>query len=67
MSAAETVEAQAVDQQAIGTQIVGTQIVGLTFARYVVQVEPMASMSAPELVELMAPIFQSILVAPLTD
>ena len=47
--------------------LIGTQIVGITFGRYVVQVEPMASMSAPELVELMAPIFQSILVGPLTD
>lgn len=47
--------------------LVGTQIVGLAFARYVVRVEPIASVAAPELVDLLTPTFQRLLVGPLTD
>lgn len=47
--------------------LTGVQVVGLAFARYVVQVEPLASMDAEELVDLLAPVFQRILVGPLTD
>lgn len=47
--------------------LVGAQIVGVTFARYVVGVEPIASMPATRLAELLAPAFQRLLVEPLTD
>ena len=47
--------------------LVGTQVVGLAFARYVVRVEPLASMDGPELVGVLAPVFQRLLVGPLTD
>jgi hypothetical protein len=43
------------------------QVVGLAFARYVVGVEPIASVPPPELVDLLAPTFQRLLVGPLTD
>jgi AcrR family transcriptional regulator len=46
--------------------LVGSHFVGVVLARHVVRVEPLASMSAPELVELLAPAFQRHLVEPLT-
>jgi AcrR family transcriptional regulator len=46
--------------------LVGMQIVGLAFARYVVEVDPIASLSAPELVDVLAPTFQRLLAGPLT-
>ena len=45
--------------------LVGSQVVGIVLARYVVGVEPIASMPAPELVELLAPTFQHFLAEPL--
>ena len=45
--------------------LVGAQIVGIAFARYVVHVEPLASMPRAELVDLLAPMFQPLLVEPL--
>jgi AcrR family transcriptional regulator len=47
--------------------LVGAQLVGLAFARHVVGVEPIASMPAPELVEVLAPTLQRLLVGPLTE
>ena len=41
--------------------LVGSQVVGLALARYVVRVEPLASLPAAEVVELMAPPFQHYL------
>ncbi len=46
--------------------LVGSQIVGLAFARYVVEVEPLASLPASELVDVLAPTLQRLLVGPLT-
>lgn len=46
--------------------LVGAQLVGLAFARHIVGVEPLASMPAPELVEVLAPTLQRLLVGPLT-
>lgn len=45
--------------------LVGVQVVGLAFVRYVVGVEPLASMDVAELVAVLAPIFQHLLVGPL--
>jgi AcrR family transcriptional regulator len=47
--------------------LAGTHVVGLAFARYVVLVEPLASMSAADVVEYAAPTFQRYLVGPLRD
>ena len=47
--------------------LVGAQIVGVAFARYVVRVEPLASMDVTELVDVLAPTFQRLLVGPLGD
>jgi AcrR family transcriptional regulator len=38
--------------------LIGAQVVGIAVARYVVEVEPLASMPAPEVVDLIAPTFQ---------
>jgi AcrR family transcriptional regulator len=45
--------------------LVGTQLVGLAVARHIVRVEPLASMSPSDVVELVAPTFQRYLVEPL--
>jgi AcrR family transcriptional regulator len=45
--------------------LVGVQVVGITQVRYVVRVEPLASMSAREVIELVAPTLQHYLVEPL--
>jgi AcrR family transcriptional regulator len=45
--------------------LVGAQVVGLALARHVVQVEPLASMTSEDVVEIFAPTFQHYLVEPL--
>ncbi|HEY1368113.1 MAG TPA: TetR family transcriptional regulator [Gaiellaceae bacterium] len=45
--------------------LVGAQVVGIALARYVVQVEPLASLPAAEVLEYLAPTFQRYLVEPL--
>ena len=45
--------------------LVGAHVVGIAFARYVVLAEPLASLPAAEVVELIAPTFQRYLVEPL--
>jgi AcrR family transcriptional regulator len=45
--------------------LVGSQIVGLALARHVVQVEPLASLPAPDVIDYIAPVFQHYLVEPL--
>jgi AcrR family transcriptional regulator len=45
--------------------LVGSQVVGLAMARYVVGVEPLASLPAERLVALIAPTFQRYLAGPL--
>jgi AcrR family transcriptional regulator len=46
---------------------VGSQIIGVALARYVVSVEPLASMEPAELVDLLADSFQRFLVEPLPE
>ena len=50
------------DERAV---LAGVQVVGTALARYVVRVEPLASMPASRLVDLLAPTFQRLLVEPL--
>lgn len=45
--------------------LVGAHFVGLALARYIVLVEPLASMPAAEVIELAAPAFQRFLTEPL--
>jgi AcrR family transcriptional regulator len=54
------------DQPDIRAVLIGAQVVGIALARYVVLVEPLASLPASDLVELMAPTFQRYLTEPLT-
>jgi AcrR family transcriptional regulator len=59
------VQAMDADQPATRAVLVGAPIVGLTMARYVVLVEPLASMAPPAIVDLVAPTFQQFLTGPL--
>jgi len=55
------------DQPDVRAVLAGTHVVGLAVARYVVLVEPLASMSAADVVEYAAPTFQRYLVGPLRE
>lgn len=55
------------DQPDVRAVLAGTHVVGLALARYVVLVEPLASMPSAEVVEYAAPTFQRYLVGPLRD
>ena len=54
------------DRPDVRAVMVGSHIVGVALARYVVLVEPLASMPAPEVVDLLAPTFQRLLTGPVT-
>jgi hypothetical protein len=47
--------AMGVEASAIRMELVGSQLIGLAMIRYVLKVEPIASLSVDELVPLMAP------------
>src|SRR3954471_15340326 len=47
--------AMGVETSAIRRELVGSQLIGLAMIRYVLKVEPIASLSVDELVPLMAP------------
>jgi AcrR family transcriptional regulator len=55
------------DQPDTRAVLAGTQIVGLTFTRYILRAEPLASMSPRAIIDLLAPIFQHYLTEPLTS
>ena len=55
------------DEPDVRAVLVGTHVVGLALARYVVLVEPLASMPPQDVVEYTAPTFQRYLVGPLRD
>jgi AcrR family transcriptional regulator len=54
------------DQPETRAALTGAHVVGIALARYVVLVEPLASMNPAEVIELVAPTFQHYLVEPLT-
>jgi AcrR family transcriptional regulator len=54
------------DQPDTRAVLIGAQVVGIALARYVVAIEPLASLPAADLVELMAPTFQHYLTEPLS-
>lgn len=62
---ARLVSAVSDDRPELRAVLVGTQIVGLALARYVVLVEPLASMAPDDVVDVVAPTFQHYLVGPL--
>jgi len=45
--------------------LVGSQVVGLALARHVVQVEPLASLPARDVIDYIAPVLQHYLIEPL--
>jgi len=53
--------AMGVETSAIRLELVGAQLIGLAMIRYVLKVEPIASLSVDELVPLMAPPLRSAL------
>jgi AcrR family transcriptional regulator len=53
------------DRPDVRAVLVGTQLTGFALARYIVQLEPLASMAAPEAAALLARQFQHALVDPL--
>jgi AcrR family transcriptional regulator len=59
------VENLGVPEADLSASLVGSQVVGLVMARYVVQVEPLASLEPEALVKAIAPTFQRYLEGPL--
>lgn len=53
------------DEPELRAVLVGSQIVGLALARHVVGVEPLASLPAADVVDLVAPTLQHYLVGTL--
>jgi AcrR family transcriptional regulator len=53
------------DQAEKRATLVGAQVVGIAFARHIVAIEPLASLTAAELVDAIAPTFQHYLVESL--
>jgi AcrR family transcriptional regulator len=62
---ARIVEALGVDDADVRASLLGSQVVGLAMARYIVRVEPLASMPADAVVAALAPNLQRYLVEPL--
>jgi AcrR family transcriptional regulator len=47
--------------------LLGVQVTGLAVVRYIAAIEPLASMPPDQLVDLVAPVFQRLLVEPLAE
>ena len=62
---ARIVEALGSDDADLRASLVGSQVVGLLTARYIVGVEPLASLPAETVAEAIAPNLQRYLVGPL--
>jgi AcrR family transcriptional regulator len=62
---ARITEALEVEHAHVRASLVGSQVVGLAMARYIVAVEPLASMPAEAVIAAMAPNLQRYLVEPL--
>ena len=54
------------DRPTLRGSLAGSQLVGLVMARYVIGVEPLASLPASEVARLVAPVLQHYLAEPLT-
>lgn len=64
---ARVVEQLRVDDAALRANLVASQIVGLVTARYIVGLEPLASMSAEDVAAAVAPTLQRYLTGPLAS
>jgi AcrR family transcriptional regulator len=53
------------DQPELRGSLVGSQVVGMVMARYVVRIEPLASLPAERVVALVGPVLQHYLAGPL--
>lgn len=62
---ARVVEQLQVDDAALRANLVASQVIGVVMARYIVGVEPLASMAAEDVAALVAPTLQRYLVEPL--
>jgi AcrR family transcriptional regulator len=62
---APIVEALGVDDADVRASLLGSQVVGLAMARYIVAVEPLASMAADDVAAAIAPNLHRYLVEPL--
>jgi len=62
---ARIAEALGVEDADVRASLVGSQVVGLAMARYIVRVEPLASLSPEAVVAAIAPNLQRYLVEPL--
>jgi hypothetical protein len=58
-------EALGSDEPELRVSFVGSQIIGLMMARYIVEVEPLASLPAERVVEMIGPTLQRYLMHPL--
>jgi AcrR family transcriptional regulator len=59
-------EALGADEPELRVSLVGSQVIGLMMARYIAEVEPLASLPAERLVKLVGPTLQRYLTQPLT-
>lgn len=55
------------DQPDVRAVLIGAHVVGVALARYAVLVEPLASMSTSEVIDVVAPTFQHYLLDPLSE
>ena len=62
---AALVEVLDVDDAPLRATLVGSQVIGLTMARYVVQIEPLASATPEDVIAAIAPTLQRYLLEPL--
>ena len=53
------------DQPQLRGSLVGSQVVGMVMARYVVRIEPLASLPADRVVAIIGPVLQHYLAEPL--
>lgn len=58
-------DALSVDQPALRATLIGATVVGVALARHIVLVEPLSTMPAESLVDVLAPTFQRYLTGPL--
>jgi hypothetical protein len=54
------------DRPELRANLVGSQVVGLVMARYIVQIEPLASAPVVDVVAAIAPTLQRYLMGPLS-
>ena len=64
---AQIVNALGADDAPLRASLIGSQMVGLIMARYIVRVEPLASLPAAALIDAIAPTLQQYLTGPIAQ